>query len=317
MKPIFLLGWLCFALNILAFAPEATAQDAPKPPQPPKKEKRIVIIGNDTIINGNVTKLPGIKAGAQRDSLIKAMDKLGAEMNKLADELGKNTAKVTEKYRASLEKEMQQLEAEMEKLGKELEKEFQDMERQKGKTEAEVEIDENFEVEIEEEVEGEIEEHAEADEEMGDTSKNKTVTIDDDGIHIRTGKNKRPKNVVKKPKNSATDWFLFDLGINTFKSKKSFDLPASAEPLDLNLAKSINATFHLFRTGVNIYRHNIYTTFGLAYDMHDYRLTKNTTLLADTNRFAYVESPHKLDKNKLSAQYLTLPVMLQFETKPM
>ncbi|RYD77793.1 MAG: hypothetical protein EOP53_12390, partial [Sphingobacteriales bacterium] len=106
-------------------------------------------------------------------------------------------------------------------------------------------------------------------------------------------------------------------GINTFTSNNTFDLPADAAQLELNQAKSINSTLHIFRTGVNIFRHKIYTTFGLTYDMHDYRFAQNTTLLADTNRFAYIESPYKLEKNKLSAQYLTLPVMLQFETKPM
>lgn len=317
MKPIFLLTWLYFAINILVFAPSANAQDVPNPPQPPKKDKRIVIIGSDTIINGNVTKLPGFKDGPQRDSLMKAMNKLSAEMDKLADELGKNTAKVTEKYRVSLEKEMQKLEADMEKLGEEIEKEFKEIEKRNQRTEAEVEVDENFEVEIEEEIETEMEEHASTEEQMGDTSKNKTVTIDDDGIHIRTGKNKRPKNVIKKPRNSATDFLLLDLGLNTFTNNKSFDLPASADPMELRLPKSVNVTLHLFRTGVNIYRHKLYTTFGLAYDMHDYRFTKNITLVPDTGMFAVADEALTLKKNKLSAQYITLPVMIHFESNPM
>ncbi len=243
------------------------------------------------------------KKNDSKDSIINAMSKLSLEMSKKALKFSLSADILNDRKRQNFNREIDSLGKEIEKMGLALEKEIN-----RNGTDSAFSLNENQGDNNTDKTEAEVK----------DTTKNKAISIDEDGIHIRTGKNKsKPKNVVRKPKNSATDWILFDLGINVFTSKGSFDLPASADPLELHTSKSINSTLHIFRTGVNIYRHKIYTTFGLTYDMHDYRFNKGTTLQADTNQFAYYESPYKLEKNKLSAQYLTIPVMLHFETNPM
>ncbi|RYD73584.1 MAG: hypothetical protein EOP53_19830, partial [Sphingobacteriales bacterium] len=99
MKPIFLLGWVWFALNLTTFAFTANAQT--KAPISPKQ--------TDTQISSGAN-------GEMKDSLVKSMNALENQMKKLGEGINKNSAKFSEKYQASIVEQMEEMLAAMESI---------------------------------------------------------------------------------------------------------------------------------------------------------------------------------------------------------
>ncbi len=109
----------------------------------------------------------------------------------------------------------------------------------------------------------------------------------------------------------------FSIGYNGFLENGSTSLSAGNKGLNLINGKStnVNLTYnHYF----NIYKENVRISVGLGLDWNNYRLAGDSTLMPTEITLTFNPDPavNTVDftKNKLLARYVTMPVMLHFQT---
>ena len=120
-----------------------------------------------------------------------------------------------------------------------------------------------------------------------------------------------------------TEWFLFDLGYNTYFNadyEVKVDAPYNAME-DLQAFGSWDVNLHMFRSRVNIAHGYLNFNYGLSFEWHNFRYNESFIMLPDmdsvTLEFASVDAePYDFKKNRFSTTHFTLPVMIGFETKP-
>ncbi|MCX6350830.1 MAG: outer membrane beta-barrel protein [Bacteroidetes bacterium] len=125
----------------------------------------------------------------------------------------------------------------------------------------------------------------------------------------------------KAVKDVKTQILGLDLGVNTFMNSAGTINPTADPSMELDLPISTNVVLHLIRQGVNIYKHNLYIVYGLAYDWNNYKFKNAYTIQPNVKTFTSTystgtDSGIKFSRNKLVAEYLTVPVMLHIESNP-
>lgn len=115
-----------------------------------------------------------------------------------------------------------------------------------------------------------------------------------------------------------TDWFLFDLGYNTFLNKDmEFSVPESYQALgNQQTWGSWDVNLHMFRSRVNMFKGYVNLNWGLSFEWHNYMMRGNSIPVAQMDTFTFAESAVDLKKNRFSTTHFTLPLMVGFETKP-
>ena len=142
--------------------------------------------------------------------------------------------------------------------------------------------------------------------------------------------NRRHRN---KSSNVSTNWFILDIGFSNYVNKTSdystggylFNR-AGAAPLgesdfDLNAGKSINVNIWFFMQRLNLIDHHVHLKYGLGLELNNYRYKSDISYLKQ-NPFVTGLAPAPViirdsisfSKNKLAADYITVPVMLNFST---
>jgi hypothetical protein len=127
--------------------------------------------------------------------------------------------------------------------------------------------------------------------------------------------------------NVSTNWWIIDLGFANYKDETTyaaaqqsgFVTPAigTKDNLKLSTGKSVNVNIWVFMQKLNVIKHYVNLKYGLGVELNNYRFddekvrfTKNpTTIGIDA-------SLDKADKNKLAADFVTVPVMLNFNFTP-
>jgi hypothetical protein len=169
------------------------------------------------------------------------------------------------------------------------------------------------------------------------TTSEKVDTIRVGGMVIikRTDKNKSGKgqstvevNTIKKNKKSnlSTNWWIVDLGFANYSDKTNYGSAeaqafapgvGSKEGLELRTGKSVNVNIWFFMQRLNLVKHVLNLKYGLGLELNNYRfddvrvlLTENPTTVSINNSFS------ALDKNKLAADFVTVPMMLNFNFTP-
>jgi hypothetical protein len=128
-----------------------------------------------------------------------------------------------------------------------------------------------------------------------------------------------------KPTNSSTNWWIVDLGFSNFNDKtiyssvetQAFAPLSSAETFKLRNWKSRNVNFWFFMQRLNVVEHVINLKYGLGIELNNYffdnpevRFTKNPTVVTQDPAW------DDLKKNKLAADYITAPIMLNINFTP-
>ncbi len=145
----------------------------------------------------------------------------------------------------------------------------------------------------------------------------------------------------KQSSKISTNWWIFDFGFSNYDDQTNYantgsylvNRPGypdiSKSDFKLRTGKSINVNIWLFMQRINLIKKNVNLKYGLGIELNNYRY-KSTSLLSynegglipysagmQTNSpFVYRDSVVKFTKNKLAADYLTVPVMLNFSTTP-
>jgi hypothetical protein len=147
---------------------------------------------------------------------------------------------------------------------------------------------------------------------------NKGVIMSDKYIIINTKKLGHKDSAHSKWHNVIGKFGLegFDLGFTQFIDHNNIGVSDANNKLDLNASKSVNVNFRVFDLKVNLVKHKLYLNAGLEFDLHDYGFSNNTTILTNNGKFNVVKDSVNFSRDKISTQYLELPLMLCFNSNP-
>ena len=149
---------------------------------------------------------------------------------------------------------------------------------------------------------------------------------------------KRPKKPLS---NISTNWFIVDLGFTNFNDKTNYasatannflvNKPGTGFPLGesdfkLKASKSVNLNIWFFMQRLNLAKHHINLKYGLGLELNNYRFRSNisfkepgfspySTTTAIQNAYVIRDSIN-FSKDKLAADYITVPLMLNFCSNP-
>jgi hypothetical protein len=145
---------------------------------------------------------------------------------------------------------------------------------------------------------------------------------DNRGLHITRRKN------YDKPSNISTNWWIVDLGFSNWVDNTN---PASAgaqafagsaytgnpDWAKLRAGKSRNVNIWFFMQRMNMIKHAVNLKYGVGLELNNYHFD-DTKVKFEKNPTKIILDPALADarKNKLAADYLTVPVMLNFNFTP-
>ncbi len=134
----------------------------------------------------------------------------------------------------------------------------------------------------------------------------------------------------KKPKKVSTNWFVYDIGFAGYNDntnyatsaaqafvKPSGSVPASKGDFALKTSRVSNFNLWFFMQRVSIIESVLNLKYGLGIESNNYFFKSGITYVDDISVYAKRGGMNELTKNKLVANYLTVPVMLNINTNPM
>ncbi len=139
----------------------------------------------------------------------------------------------------------------------------------------------------------------------------------DDGDSSRTYR--IPRRNREKPANVSTNWWIFDIGFANYNDKTTY--PAAVAPglnedhfkLKAGKSRSVNVWFFMQR--LNLIKHRVNLKYGLGLELNNY-FFDDTRMRMSRNPTLFALATDEVKKAKLAADYLTVPIMLNFNFTP-
>jgi len=129
---------------------------------------------------------------------------------------------------------------------------------------------------------------------------------------------------VHTGRNISTNWLIVDLGFANYSDKTNYTNAIAAgvvapgigkEQFNLRNGKSIDVNIWLFMQRLNLISHVVNLKYGLGIELNNYRY--DSPLHYDkTNNIFNEDLTRHYKKDKLAADYLTIPLMLNFNFTP-
>lgn len=137
------------------------------------------------------------------------------------------------------------------------------------------------------------------------------------------------KTYHRKSGNSrvSTNWWIVDLGFANYNDKtdyKGADIqnPATGfapglgkDDFKLRTGKSVNVNIWVFMQKLNLTKNIINLKYGLGLELNNYRYEQPILYHTNPTQVA-LDNSRNYSKNKLAADYITMPVMLNFNFTP-
>lgn len=140
----------------------------------------------------------------------------------------------------------------------------------------------------------------------------------------------------KKKRNISTNWGIVDLGFANYSDNTNYASAGSylvnrpgypaldKNDFKLKAGKSINVNIWVFMQRLNLIKHHVHLKYGLGVELNNYRYKSAVsynenglvpyTVNMQTNAPFIFRDSISFSKNKLAADYATIPVMLNFVT---
>ena len=142
---------------------------------------------------------------------------------------------------------------------------------------------------------------------------------------------KMPERKKNKPSNLRTNWWIIDLGFANYKDNTDYSSVAAQQYapgsnsswFELRSGKSVNVNIWFFMQRLNMIKHAVNLQYGLGLELNNYRYKQ--PIRYDANPPAISNPPivsfdnitnHNYKKDKLAADYITAPLMLNFNFTP-
>jgi hypothetical protein len=131
------------------------------------------------------------------------------------------------------------------------------------------------------------------------------------------------KHTPKKPSNITTNWAIVDLGFANYEDKTDYSsaeaqqvIPGATDKdaLSLRANKSVNVNLWLFMQRLNVIQHIVNLKYGLGLELNNYMYDRDLNF--EKNPTLITPATAELKKNKLAADYVTIPMMLNFNLTP-
>lgn len=134
----------------------------------------------------------------------------------------------------------------------------------------------------------------------------------------------------RKNSNISTNWFIMDLGFanvrdetnysnaqagSYFKVLKPADGKVNENSYQLNTGKSSNVNIWFFMQKLNISKHMFNLKYGMGLEMYNFRYESRISYRKDPDTYVFNDSIG-FTKNKLFIEYLTIPMMINFNSTP-
>jgi hypothetical protein len=129
-----------------------------------------------------------------------------------------------------------------------------------------------------------------------------------------------------KPSNLSTNWLIVDLGFTNYTDKTNYSgqtaqayVPGgNSNWFNLKNNKSVDVNIWLFMQRLNMVNHVVNLKYGLGIELNNYRYQDNIVFLtnASTQATYVVQDTISFSKNKLAANYVTVPLMINFNFTP-
>ena len=138
------------------------------------------------------------------------------------------------------------------------------------------------------------------------------------------------KNPKKKNKNISTNFLILDLGFANYRDLTNYpqaragsyltfsrpgDPGVSETTTSLNTGRSSNVNIWIFMQRLNISKQVLNLKYGLGWEMYNFRYDSRISFRPSPQPTAFVDSIG-FTKNKLFAQYITVPLMININTRP-
>jgi hypothetical protein len=139
--------------------------------------------------------------------------------------------------------------------------------------------------------------------------------------------NTRP---FKKQKTVSTNWLIFDLGFANYRDQTNYSYAQAGSYLKimrpgdpavnegsttLNTGKSSNVNIWLFMQRASLSKNVLNLKYGLGLEMYNFRYDSRISFRNAPAPMAFNDSI-SFTKNKLYAGYVTVPLMININTKP-
>jgi len=136
--------------------------------------------------------------------------------------------------------------------------------------------------------------------------------------NIQISNNKRKKNT-----NVTTNWWIVDLGFSNWNDNTLYGSPSAQDfapgltedHFDLRSGKSVNVNIWMFMQKVNLVKHVVNLKYGVGLEMFNFRYKRNILYDIDPTE-VNLDDTRNYEKNKLAVEYVTAPIMLNFNFTP-
>jgi len=140
-------------------------------------------------------------------------------------------------------------------------------------------------------------------------------TGNDEDVHIY-------KRHYYHPSNISTNWIIIDLGFANYNDRtnyssagtQAFAPGSTSDWFALRYGKSVDVNIWLFMQRLNMVKHVMNLKYGFGIELNNYRYTTN--IKYETNPTKVIMDTINYSKNKLATDYVTVPVMLNFDFTP-
>lgn len=149
-----------------------------------------------------------------------------------------------------------------------------------------------------------------------DSNDTTRLSFGDRKIIIIDDEDEKEKEVKKTKKESEIKhiWAGVELGFNAYSNKQfSTDLPGGGV-YALDYLRSNVVNINPFERNISLCKNYIALTTGLGFQFNRFMFDNNSVLIPFKDSISSVVSAYSLSKNMLKASYLTLPLMIQFNT---
>ena len=127
-----------------------------------------------------------------------------------------------------------------------------------------------------------------------------------------------------KPSNITTNWLIVDLGFTNFNDQtnyssteaQTFAPGADEDWFKLKAVKSSNVNLWFFMQRLNLIKHVVNLKYGLGIEMNNYRFKEPIKFETEPDILVIMDNSTHYKKNKLAADYITVPMMLNFNFTP-
>lgn len=126
-----------------------------------------------------------------------------------------------------------------------------------------------------------------------------------------------------KPSNVSTNWGIVDLGFANYDDQtiygvgeaQDFATNMGKDDFKLRPGKSTNVNIWIVTQRLNLIKHAVNLKYGVGLEMWNFRYKRN--VLFDTNpTHVAIDDTRNYEKNKLAVEYVTAPIMLNFNLTP-